>query len=82
MKFSKVLLSLALSVSISSGVYLNLSALESIDKIQGKDRYETAALIADRQEYKTVILVNSDKSLADGLSASGLSGIVNAPRPY
>lgn len=53
--------------------------LSDIDEIKGKDRYETAGLIADEQEYDTAILVNSTKSLADGLSASGLSGAVNAP---
>lgn len=50
------------------------------DKIAGKDRYETAARIADRMgNYETAILVNSDKSLADGLSASSLAGKENAP---
>lgn len=50
-----------------------------IQSIKGKDRYETAGLIADKQTYNKVILVNSTNSLADGLSASGLSGAVNAP---
>jgi len=53
--------------------------LSYIDEIKGEDRYETAGLIADEQEYDTAILVNSTKSLADGLSASGLAGVVNAP---
>lgn len=53
--------------------------LSYIDEIKGKDRYETAGLIADEQEYDTAILVNSTNSLADGLSASGLAGAVNAP---
>ena len=50
------------------------------EKIIGSDRYETAAKIADKMgSYNTVILVNSDKSMADGLSAASLSGKKNAP---
>ena len=50
----------------------------------GKNRYETAAKIADELvknniSYNSVILVNSDKSMADGLSAASLSGKKNAP---
>ena len=50
-----------------------------VDTIIGKTRYETAAMISDHQNYTTAILVNADNSVADGLSASGLSGIVKAP---
>lgn len=49
-----------------------------VDYIRGKDRYETAAIIASKIEYSSAILVNGD-SLVDGLSASGLSGAANAP---
>ena len=50
------------------------------EKIIGSDRYETAAKMADKMgSYNTVILVNSDKSMADGLSAASLSGKKNAP---
>ena len=50
------------------------------EKIAGANRYETAAMIADKMgDYETAILVNSDKSLADGLSASSLAGKENAP---
>ena len=50
------------------------------EKLVGKDRYETAAMVADQMgKYETAILVNSDKSLADGLSASSLAGKENAP---
>ena len=50
------------------------------EEIVGKNRYETAAMIADKMgDYETAILVNSDKSLADGLSASSLAGKENAP---
>lgn len=58
---------------------VNISA-----RIMGKNRYETAAKIADELvknniSYNSVILVNSDKSMADGLSAASLSGKKNAP---
>lgn len=79
MKISKRILSLGLSLAIVICNTPNASALSKIDTIQGKDRYETAAKIAEKQNYTTAILVNSDKSLADGLSASGLSGAVDAP---
>ena len=50
------------------------------DEIIGNNRYDTAAKIADNiDNYNTAILVNSDKSLADGLSASSLAGKENAP---
>lgn len=49
-----------------------------IDYLVGKNRYETAALISDKINSSTAILVNG-LSLADGLSASGLSGTLNAP---
>ena len=48
--------------------------------IIGANRYDTAAKIADNMgNYNTAILVNADKSLADGLSASSLAGKENAP---
>ncbi|CEI73319.1 cell wall-binding repeat-containing protein [Romboutsia hominis] len=50
-----------------------------LDTIIGNDRYETAAMISDNQNYTSAILVNGDKTLADGLSASGLSGITKSP---
>lgn len=81
MKFkqlSTVALSCALLLSsiITTDAYNNVPKVE---KIAGKDNYETAALIADKQKYSTAILVNLDNSIADGLSSSGLSGTVNAP---
>ena len=49
-------------------------------EIIGTDRYETAAKIADKMGYyDTAILVNGDKSLSDGLSASSLAGKEKAP---
>lgn len=50
----------------------------NMDYICGSDRYETASIIASKMQYSSAILVNGN-SLADGLSASGLSGAVNAP---
>ena len=48
--------------------------------IIGANRYDTAAKIADNMgNYDTAILVNADKSLADGLSASSLAEKENAP---
>lgn len=66
---------LLLSSIITTGAY----DVPKVEKIRGKDNYETAALIADKQNYSTAILVNLDNSIADGLSSSGLSGAVNAP---
>lgn len=82
MKISKKLIALGLSVSIVLGITPNVDALSesNIQSIKGEERYQTAAMIADKLgNYETAILVNSDNSLADGLSASGLSGVVNAP---
>lgn len=50
-----------------------------IDEVKGINRYETAALIADHQNYTSAILVNADNTVADGLSASGLAGATNSP---
>ncbi|MCC0662830.1 cell wall-binding repeat-containing protein [Clostridioides sp. ZZV15-6597] len=54
-------------------------ALNSVEEIEVSTIYETAGLIADKQNYDTAILVNLSDSIADGLSASGLSGTLNAP---
>ncbi|EQF29824.1 cell wall-binding repeat-containing protein [Clostridioides difficile] len=79
MKINKKLLALGMSVMIFTVSSSNAFALSSIDKIQGQDEYETAALIADKQNYSTAIIINTDRTLADGLSASGLAGVENAP---
>ena len=55
------------------------NALSSINSIKGTNKYETAGLIADKQNYDIAILINSENGLSDGLSASGLSGAKNAP---
>ncbi|MER0285656.1 MULTISPECIES: cell wall-binding repeat-containing protein [unclassified Clostridioides] len=77
---SKKLLSLGIAMSMFvAGCPISANALDKIDKIQGADKYETAGLIADRENYTTAILVNADSTMADGLSASGLAGATNAP---
>lgn len=74
MNIRKILLMSTIILGISSvSVYAN-----DINYIKGKDRYETAALIADKMSYDKAILVNG-LALVDGLSASGLSGTINAP---
>ena len=48
------------------------------EKIEGLDRYDTAAKIADKLgSYDNVVLVNAESSMSDGLSASGLAGKEN-----
>ena len=79
MKFKAKLSTLTLSAALLLTSAIPVSAAAR-DSIVGADRYETAAKIADRMgSYNTAILVNSDKSLADGLSASSLAGKENAP---
>lgn len=72
--FLKCLISTILLVAISNS---NVYAL-SLDYIKGIDRYETASIIASKMNYSSAILVNG-RSIVDGLSASGLSGALNAP---
>ncbi|MCC0763395.1 cell wall-binding repeat-containing protein [Clostridioides sp. ES-S-0006-03] len=79
MKVDKRILSIGLTVSLIMAGSININALSSIEKIQGKDRYDTAAKIAQKQTYENIVLVNTDNTLADGLSASGLAGAVKAP---
>ncbi|HBG5740435.1 TPA: cell wall-binding repeat-containing protein, partial [Clostridioides difficile] len=80
MKLPKKLLSLGLVITILIVSFPKQSyALNSVDEIEVSTIYETAGLIADKQSYDTAILVNLNDSIADGLSASGLSGTLNAP---
>ncbi|HFL2500823.1 TPA: DUF6550 family protein [Clostridioides difficile] len=78
MKGIKKLTSLVLA-----GLLFSMSVFHSnaftLERIQGKNKYETAGLIADKQQYTTVILINADSTMSDGLSASGLAGVNNAP---
>lgn len=78
-KFSKKIGISTLALTLFLFNTLTASAQFKEDSIIGTDRYETAGLIADKQTYDTVILVNGDKSLSDGLSSSGLAGAINAP---
>ena len=76
-KFLTVLLSSIMACSVSLPY---LSEAAQIENIKGRDRYDTALKISEKiGYYNTVILVNSTVSLADGLSASGLSGVKLAP---
>jgi putative cell wall-binding protein len=79
MKNKKLIITIGLTLSFVIGASSSSNALSTVDQLKGSDRYETAALIASKQSYKTAIIVNSDKTLADGLSASGLAGAENAP---
>ncbi|MDB8803483.1 cell wall-binding repeat-containing protein [Romboutsia sp. 1001216sp1] len=72
-----IALGIILSTPMSINANTKLAILE--EEIKGSNRYETAGKISDRQTFSTAILVNGDNSLADGLSASGLSGVLNAP---
>ena len=79
MNFRKKASALALCAVLLGTTVAPVSAATH-EKLVGKDRYETAAKIAGQMgNYDTAILVNSDKSLADGLSASSLAGKENAP---
>lgn len=79
MKLKEKASSLALSAVLLGTSIAPVSAVTKTEII-GANRYETAAKIADKMgNYDTAILVNADKSLADGLSASSLAGKENAP---
>lgn len=79
MKLSKKLLAIGISISLLIVSCPTSNALSSISSIKGVNKYETAGLIADKQNYDTAILINSENGLSDGLSASGLAGAKNAP---
>lgn len=73
----KFLKTLAFSLSFISISNFAVQAFP-INYVAGKNRYDTASLISDKLKYSTAILVNG-MSLVDGLSASGLSGTLDAP---
>lgn len=75
----KRIYSLLISLILVFGVSISSVMALTVTEIKGQDRYETSALISDKQSYSTAILVNTTKSIADGLSASALSGAANAP---
>ncbi|MCC0644728.1 MULTISPECIES: cell wall-binding repeat-containing protein [unclassified Clostridioides] len=79
MKFSKRILALGISALLLSVSFpTSANALDKIENIQGTDKYETAGIIADKQDYTTAVLINSDSRMVDGISASGLAGVNNA----
>jgi putative cell wall-binding protein len=81
-KFKKIVVAGGLAILMTIGVAIesNAQVEDGTFRLRGRDRYETAALVAEKYgSYNTAILINSDKSLADGLSASGLAGYVKAP---
>ncbi|TQQ84663.1 C69 family dipeptidase [Peptacetobacter hominis] len=66
--------------ALTENVMPDYSLDRVMDDVIGVNRYETAAMLADKAgDYDTVILVNSDKTMSDGLSAAALSGKLNAP---
>ena len=79
--YKKVIGGIAIGAMLITPMSVNANTKLTIleEEIKGYNRYETAGKISDRQTFSTVILVNGDNSLADGLSASGLSGVLNAP---
>lgn len=83
MKIRKKIAGILLTSILLAGLSVNVNALDSRDvrSIAGIDRYATASGIAGNfGPYENVILVNADNNmLADGLSASGLAGVLNAP---
>lgn len=66
MKKKTLLLTIAMVLSMTTNVFAT-----NIDRLGGSDRYETAALINNKMESETLILV-SGSDFADALSASGL----------
>lgn len=78
MRTIRRVLALGLTLAIFLINVPNVDALTS-GTIKGNNIYETAGLIADKKSYNTAIMVNMDNSIADGLSASGLAGAVDAP---
>lgn len=83
MKLRKFIMVNALSLTLlaSSIVSANAISYNDIVQVKGNDRYATASAIAGRYgSYDTVVLVNGENGkLVDGLSASGLSGVLKAP---
>ena len=74
----RILLKFLISTILFSGIFTSTAFALNIDYVVGSDRYETASIIASNMDYSSAILVNG-LSIVDGLSASGLSGTLNAP---
>ena len=73
----KKITALTLSTIMLLSVVAPSSALEKLERIKGANNYETAAKIADKRSYSSVVLVNMDKTVADGLSSAALAGATN-----
>ncbi len=56
----------ALLLSVSFPTSIN--ALDKIENIQGVDKYETAGLISDKQDFTTAVLINADSTMVDGIA--------------
>lgn len=70
-------MALTLSAIMLLSTITPISALEKLDRIKGKNNYETAVKIANERNYSSIVLVNMDNSTADGLSAAALAGCKN-----
>lgn len=77
MVIKRTYISALLGILFSLVIGKNTYALD-LDYIVGKNRYETASLIASKLSYDKAIIVNG-MSLVDGLAASGLSGAISGP---
>ena len=78
MRFKEKASSIALAAILLTSTIIPANALMK-QEIIGSNRYETAGKVGDSiGNYTKAIVVNGD-SIADGLSASGLSGKENAP---
>lgn len=73
----KKIMALTLSAIMLLSTITPISALEKLDRIKGKNNYETAVKIANERNYSSIVLVNMDNSTADGLSAAALAGCKN-----
>lgn len=73
----KKIMALTLSAIMLLSTITPISALEKLDRIKGKNNYETAVKIAEERNFSSIILVNMDNSAADGLSAAALAGCKN-----
>ena len=79
MRISKKVLALGISALLLSVSFpTSINALDKIENIQGVDKYETAGLISDKQDFTTAVLINADSTMVDGIAASGLAGVNNA----
>lgn len=72
MKKKTLLLTIGMILSMTTNVFAT-----NIDRLGGSDRYKTAALINNKMQSETLILV-SGNDFADALSASGLIKNYNA----